>query len=373
MSKTFQTSMSRRALFGGGISLSTALLLASCAKQDGGATAQLEDVVPEIDGDEITFFTWAEYINPELVAEFEAATGVKVNFEYTTGSDATLQKLASGLEYDVVLGNSGYLERMVEGGLVRPFALDRLENFDNIQPYFHTPYYDAGDRQYSTPYAGGITAFMYRTDKVDTPDPSWNGLWDIAQQANGHTFLLDALDETIGTSLLRLGYDLNSADPAQVKEAVDSLIELKPYLAGISNDTASNIGTGEAWVHHAWSVDALIAMGLDEHPLEFVRPSDGAPFGMNIMTIGAKAKAPGAALAFIDFMLSPDATARNAAYIADLSGTVAGDAAFRNEVAADLPAFQVPDDFYDSVMWKLSLTGDRLDLWNSEWNRFKAS
>ncbi|MGK0716112.1 ABC transporter substrate-binding protein [Leucobacter sp. W1153] len=365
-----KTPWKTRLTLGLGIASAAALTLAGC--QGSAPAPPAEEIVAEVDGD-ITWFTWGEYVAPGLVEGFEEEYGVSVTIENFDSNENMIQKLASGQAYDVITGNSAYMERMIEGGLLRPYDIAALENYDDIHPYFQSPIYDSGELRYSVPYSGGPTGIIYRTDKVDSIT-SWADLWAVSEQAEGHVFVLDQIEETIGMSLLSEGEDLNSDDSAAVQSAVDALIELKPSLGGISTNTRDNVATGDAWVHHAWSTDAF--MLLSDSPvmdqLEFVYPEEGAPFGMNVLNIGANAKSPGTALLFIDYMTSPEAKVTNVEYLGDLSGSIAGDEAYAEAVAA-FPSLQVPADFYESAVWKQSLTGERETIWSQEWNRFKAS
>jgi len=341
----------------------------------GCATSEPEPSGPitaEIDGD-LTWFTWGEYVAPGVVEAFEEEHGVTVTIETADSSENMVQKLASGQPYDVVTGNSAYMERMIQGGLLRPFDIESLENYSDIHPYFQSPAYDSGDERYSVPYSGGPTGIVYRTDKL-TGVESWDDLWASASEAAGHIFILDQIEEAIGMSLLRNGAELNSADPAAVESAVDELLALKPALGGISTDTRTNVANGDAWVHQAWSTDAFQLMSDSPFSgsLDFVMPDEGAPFGMNVLNIGANATSPGTALLFIDYLTSPEVKILNAEYLGDLSGSIAGDAAY-NEIVSDFPSLQVGDDFYEKAQWKESLSGERETVWSQQWNRFKAS
>jgi spermidine/putrescine transport system substrate-binding protein len=345
------------------------LAVAGCSSAQ---SAPTEPVIAEVDGD-ITWFTWGEYVAPGLVEAFEEEYGVTVTIETADSSENMVQKLASGQPYDVVTGNSAYMQRMIEGGLLRSFDIDGLENADDIPEFLLNPSYDNGEQRYSVPYSGGATGIIYRTDKIKSIE-KWSDLWELPADLNGHVFLLDQVEETMGMSLLAAGENLNESDPAKVEAAVDRLLEIKPTLGGLSTDTRTNVSNGDAWVHHAWSSDAF--MLLSDSPfmddLAFVTPAEGGPFGMNVLNIGAKAKSPGTALLFIDYMLRPDVKVTNAQYIGDLSGSIKGDAAY-NDLVKDFRGLQVSDDVYEAAAWKESLTGERGNLWSQQWNRFKAS
>lgn len=362
---------SRRSLLAGISALAGAAALTSCGSSSQ-RSAPAKAVAPEADGD-LTWFTWEGYVEPSVVTDFEKKYGIKVNIAPYDSNDTMLQKLAAGLEYDLVTNNSAYLPQSIEGGLMRPIALDSLENGSEVIDYFHKPAYDAGESLYSIPYSGGPTGILYRTDKM-TPTQSWNDLWDNTDAA-GHIFLLDYQPDAVGAALLRNGADLNSEDPDEVTAAIDSLIELKASLGGVSSDARTNVGNGDAWIHHSWVPDAfyLMTKGKYADQLDFeLTTNDGVPFGMDLLTVGANAKAPGSAMLFIDWILSPEMAARNVTYTGQLAGTHTGDDAYR-EIMQQFPTLAVSEDYYQEALWRESATGARRQLWTQQWNRFKAA
>ena len=55
---------------------------------------------------ELVIFSWADYIDPELLAQFTEETGIAINYNYYTSNEEMLTKLeaAEGGDYDIVIG-----------------------------------------------------------------------------------------------------------------------------------------------------------------------------------------------------------------------------------------------------------------------------
>ena len=328
-------------------------------------------IASQPDGD-LNYFSWAGFIAPQVLKGFEDTYGVNVNKTFFANDEAMVAKLASGLAYDVVTTNSAYMGPLIESGLLRPIDHAALKNYSQVIPFFQDPPFDPGAK-YSLPYAYGPTGIAWNSTDVSGMTGSWNDLWNHPEAA-GKIFVLDQIEEAIGMSLLRLGYPLNSGDPTQVQKAADALIELKPSLAGFSTDDYTNLSNGSAWIHHAWSGDVWYAMSLMKDPsvLQFQVNSEGVPLGSDQMSIATKAEHPGTATLFIDWMLDPKNSAKNAAWTGYANGTEAGNSAV-NKVLAGVPFLQVSDALLQSADWKEALTGDRKRLWSQEWSRVKAS
>lgn len=350
--------------------------LAGCGSSSGGSTsaAAAPTVKPKPDGD-ITWFTWAEYVEPKIVKAFEKEYGVKVNQAFFNSDEAMVQKLASGLPYDLVTTNSAYIERLVQGGTLQSYDLGDLKNADQLTPYFEHPVYDKGKYRYTVPYGYSPAGIAYQKEKLGGTIPSsWNDFWNLQEQASGHMFVLSQIEETIGMSLVREGNPANSEDPEQVKKAVDELIELKPHLAAVSDENIPDLEGGEAWLLHGWAGTVYQGLLNVKNPEDygFVLPEEGVLIGVDTLSIGAKAKAPGTALLFMDWILKPEWSAANTEWQGQIVGTKASTPAF-DSLTKEFPFLQFDESILTTGEWKESLSGQRQQLWNQEWSRFMAS
>jgi len=347
--------------------------LGACGGSDEEAPPVVEATIKPVPDGDLSYFSWAEFIDPELVKGFEKEYGAKVNQSYFDSDDAMIQKVASGLPYDFVCTNSAYLPRMIEANLLQPLPHDEITNIGEIEDFYQDPWFDPG-AAYSLPYGGGPTGIAWRTDKVDsaTMTGAWEDLWQTPD-ADGHKYVLDQIEEALGMSLQRLGYDVDTGDSAQLDEAAQALIELKPKLAGFSTDDINLLANGEAWIMQAWAGDVYWAAQTAGDPslLAYKLPKEGGLIGMDMMSIAAKAEHPGTALLFIDWMLDPEHSAQNVRYHGYQSGTKSGDAAWA-EVMKDFPQLEIPADPWEVCDWKLSPTGERQRLMNAAWTKVKA-
>ena len=265
--------------------------LAACGGSDDGTTASPSaepTIKAQADGD-LLYFSWAEFIDPALVKGFEKEYGVKVKESYFDSDDAMVQKVASGLPYGFVCTNSAYLPRMIQAGLLQPLPHGEIANISEVIDFYQDPWFDPKAR-YSLPYGGGPTGIGWRTDKmaeVSVTGGAWEDLWQTPE-ADGKKYALDQIEEALGMSLQRLGYEVDTEDPGQIDEAAQALIELKPKLAGFSTDGRAKPSTnGEAWLMQAWSGDVFWAAQSVDDPslLAFKLPKEGGLIGMDMRSI----------------------------------------------------------------------------------------
>ncbi|HVB41834.1 MAG TPA: spermidine/putrescine ABC transporter substrate-binding protein [Streptosporangiaceae bacterium] len=366
--------VSRRSVLSGaaraGLILGTGTLAAACG-QGGTASKAGPPIKAKIDGD-LSIFNWAQYMNPDVIKGFEKTYGVKVHQTFFDNDEAMLAKLAAGVPFDFVVPSGGnYIPRLAAANLLTPIPHAELKNFGQVLPFFHNPFYDRGAR-YSLPYAAGTTGIAWRTDKVGGMTGSWNDLWNHPK-AKGKIFLLDELADTLGMSLIRLGYNINSTAPDQVNAAADALLKLKPMLAGFSTNDITNLDGGQAWIEHAWSGDVYVALTSAKNPhlYQYQTCEEGVPTWADTMAIPRNAQHPGTALKFIDYLLDPEVSAMNATWVGYPSGTTAGTAAF-NKLVKDFPWLQITESMLDTGEWSKPLLGAGLTLWDEAWTKVKA-
>jgi spermidine/putrescine transport system substrate-binding protein len=102
-----------------------------------------------------------------------------------------------------------------------------------------------------------------------------------------------------------LGYDVNTSDEQQLKQARDLLIETKKSLLSYDDTTFySKLVSGEAKLVEAW--DGWCNYGIGENPkIKFTVPKEGADVWTDTMVVLESSKNKDAAMKFIDFVLRP--------------------------------------------------------------------
>lgn len=359
---------SRRSLIKLGLGVGAVGMLSACGGNSSSASTSV--LKPKADGD-ITWFTFEGYVSPKVVSAFEKKYGVKVNIVFYTNTEGMVQKVAAGLDYDLITTNSAFNKNLISENLLRAFDPDDLTNFNQIIPYFADPAYDDGSKRYSIPYGYGPAGIAYVKDSIQVTG-SWSDLWNNPD-AKGKIFVLDQQDETLGMSLIRDGASCNSGDSDEVSKAVDNLLSLKSSLGGISSDVETLIDGGEALMTHAWagSVYRALERAKDASAWDFEWPKEGLSMGCDTLSVGANAKSPGTALLFMQFVLDPEQSHTNTLYTGYSNGTKQGEAAY-NELTKDYPFLALPDSNLNNAQWREAATGSRLQLWNQQWSRFKA-
>lgn len=249
----------------------------------------------------LNLYGWSDYVPQQLLDDFTAKYGIKVNYDTYSSNEEMLAKLQAGASgYDVVIPSDYTVAIMIKQGMLETLDLSQIPNFSNLDKRFTNRDYDPGNK-YTIPYQWGTTALVYDKTTVPSEPKSWIDLWDPAYQ--GRLVMLDDEREVMGMALEVLGYDRNSTDPNQLDQAEKKLIELKPNILKFDSDTPENsIINGEAWAGLVYNGNASLAYQSDPNVV-YICPTEGCGIWFDNLAIPKGAPHKDAALLFFNWVL----------------------------------------------------------------------
>jgi len=98
-------------------------------------------VATDVDaGEELSFLTWADYIDPDVVTEFEQETGIKIKFAYYESDDARDEILtrSDGRDYDLAIVNGLMLQSYSQRNWLAPVTMMELPNLTLVERRWRT-------------------------------------------------------------------------------------------------------------------------------------------------------------------------------------------------------------------------------------------
>ncbi|MBQ8357350.1 MAG: spermidine/putrescine ABC transporter substrate-binding protein [Clostridia bacterium] len=291
-------------------------LFASCGGSDGAVTLYV--------------YNWGEYISdgsegsPDVNAAFEDwyketyGVTVKVNYSTFSSNEDMYAKLNSGAShYDVVVPSDYMVARMIEEGMLRKLNKENIPNVQYIDMASmfgnENPYYDP-ENAYSVPYTYGTVGIIYNTTMVDEADiGSWDIMWN--EKYEGNILQFNNSRDAFATALFKLGYDVNTENEAEWREALSLLMTQKPIVQGYVMDEIFNkMENGSAAIAPYYAGD-FFTMYEDNEDLAFFYPEEGTNVFVDAMCVPTSSQNPEIAERYIDFMLSEEAAIANAEYI----------------------------------------------------------
>lgn len=262
----------------------------------------------------INIYNWGDYIDPELISEFEKKTGYKVNYETFDSNEAMLTKIKQGgTSYDLAVPSDYMIQKMKKAHLLKPLDKSKIKGLNNISSQFLNQPFDRNNR-YSVPYFWGTLGVVYNDKYFKESDvDSWNKLWN--KKFRGKIMFVDGAREFMGIGLASLGYSLNSKNDRELDRAYNKLKSLTGNTKAIvSDEIKMYMENEESSVAVTYSGEASEMLAENKH-LHYVLPSEGTNLWFDNIVIPKTSKNTKGAYAFINFMLEPKNAAKNAEYI----------------------------------------------------------
>ncbi len=316
----------------------------------------------------VNVYNWGEYIDPDLRAQFERETGIKVNYKTFESNEQMYSVLKQGgVNYDVIIPSDYMISRLVSEDMLAPIDFENIPNYalvdDNLKNMAHDP-----ENKYSVPYMWGTVGIIYDPAVVGEVD-SWAALFD--KKNSGKILMFDNSRDAMGIALKYLNYSLNTTDEAQLNEAFELLKEQKPILQGyVMDQIFDKLESGEAAIGPYYAGDFL-TMHSANPDLKFCIPKEGSNVFVDSMCILKNAENKANAEAFINFMTGTDQSMANSEYI----GYTSPNKEVRDTIDLDDLAKSVmyPDD---AVLSKcesfINLPQKTLNYYDSMWVKLKS-
>ena len=253
----------------------------------------------------------------DIIAEFEARTGIKVNYSTYESNEVLYSKLKNGgISVDVIIPSDYMIDRMIAEDMLEELDFSNIPNFKFVDEQFRNPAFDP-DNKYSVPYTWGTVGILYNTryvDEADVTSQGWGVLWD--EDYAGKILMIDNSRDALGIAQLLLGYDLNTMDEAELQACADKLAQQRPLVQQyVMDQIYATMQNEEAWIAPYYAGDCMLMMEENEN-LAFYLPEDqGFNLFTDAMCIPKGSQEKAAAEAFINFLCDPEISGANMDYI----------------------------------------------------------
>ena len=303
-------------------------------------------------------YNWTDYIDKEILVEFQAETGIKVVYD-VFDSNRTLEArlLAGNTGYDVVVPSGAFLARQIKAGLFQPLDKSRLSNLRHMDEAIaaRVRQWNPGNR-YAVTYLWGTTGIGFNSARVAARDPraptgSWRMLFDpivVSKFADCGVYLLDEPEEVIPAVLNFLGLDPASHDIDVIARAEPVLRAIRPHIRGFHNIAQTDgLANGSICLAMGWSGDMLQArerageVGNDTR-ISYMIPDEGAQMWFDMMAIPADAPHPDNAHRFIDYLMRPEMIAKASNHVLYANGNAAASPHLNRKLLEDPGIYPPP-------------------------------
>lgn len=334
-------------------------------------------------------YNWPDYIAQDTVARFQKETGIQVKYDIYD-SDETLQAklLAGRTGYDIVVPTSNYMAKQIEAGLYLKLDKSKLPNLRYLDPNLMYLVADADPgNQYAVPWAWGTDGLGYNVTKVrtllgdDVDLASWDILFKLSYLSKLQSCGISVLDQApdvFSVALHYLGKDPNSTRAADYRAAYELLKKIRPYIKQFSSSGYINdLVNGDICFAFGWSGDMTIARSRvreanKPYTIQYFIPKRGAPIWFDMMAIPKDAPHPEAALAWINYIETPQVHAGITNEVFYPNANLEAKRFVKADVASD-PTIYPPPNVLKTLFLLKPIPAEILRLENRLWSRLKAA
>ncbi len=323
--------------------------------------------------------SWGEYIDEDLITEFEETTGIRVNYQ-TAESNEALYSLINmgGADFDVIVPSDYMIGRLIEEDMLAELNYDNIPNFDLIDDRFKNLSYDP-ENKYTVPYTWSTLGIIYNRDMVDGEITSWSAMFD--PQYAGQVLMINNSRDAFGTAMYKDGLDVNTTDKAQWDQALQTLLDQRPLVKGyVMDEIFNSLESGEAAIgaYYAGDYFTMAEAQAENVDLQFYYPEPTNYF-IDAMCIPTGCQNQELAEIFINYMLSEEPAVANAEYIsyASPNALVYESETYQADMGQEAMEILYPDlgDFaqqYNTLAYR-NLSNEMLDYVNTLWETLKIN
>lgn len=259
--------------------------------------------------------SWGEYIDEDLITEFEELTGIEVNYQTVESNEALYSLLEmGGADFDVIVPSDYMIDRLIQEDMLAELDYNNIPNFALIDDQYKHLSYDPENR-YTVPYTWGTVGIIYNETMVDEPIISWSAMFD--EKYAGQVLMINNSRDALMAALCKLGYSINTTDEAELEEAFNLLKTAKDngvYQAFVMDQVFQKMEGGNAAIAMYYAGDYLTM--LENNPdLRFVVPKEGSNWFVDAMCVLKTSQHKAEAEKWINFIASTDSQLKNMDYI----------------------------------------------------------
>lgn len=275
-------------------------------------------------GPTLRLYNWGEYIDDDLVAQFEEEYGIKVKQIAFDSNEVAITQIKAGNQYDLVIPSDYAIEQLAQEDLIDPIDWSKVTTFDkntDIATGLQSVLSKLSDGtngfdllEYAVPYFWGNVGILYDTTVVDQNDLTG---WDVLLDSTDYevAFYNSSRDAFMISMFATGTQDINNPTSIELTDATTWLNNALTSNTYVITDDIFDAMIDPARYNLAvsYSGDANFLMSENEN-LSFYVPNEGTNVWVDgfVTPKGAQTEY---AYDFISFMLSYDANKQNTEWV----------------------------------------------------------
>ncbi|HEX7108103.1 MAG TPA: extracellular solute-binding protein [Aestuariivirga sp.] len=279
----------------------------------------------------VHMLNWPDYMNPDVLSNFEKETNIRVLHDVFQSSEETKQLLLNGSNrYDLMVQSGAQMRQVLEGqNTVEALDLTKLPNAKNLDPaaLTFTGLLDPGN-QHSVPYMWGTVGLGVNKEKVKAikPDAPLNSLAIILDPAIAAEIskcgiaMIDEPVDVVPALVAYLGGDMKNIGTTDLETLDAALAKVSQYIKVVSTDSYINsLAEGKYCVAWGYSGDIFFArdMAVEKKTGTIVYnvPKEGSQLWFDLLVMPSKARNKDGAYQLLNYLMKSEVAAANTNFL----------------------------------------------------------
>jgi len=332
--------------------------------------------------DRLEIYNWSQYDARSTYNKFEdlpepREAGLTIHETYYSSNDELLAKINAGAGgYDIIVPSQNAVAQLIEQGKLMALDFSLIPNLRYLDPSFLKTTYDpTGEYHVIKDY--GITMYFYDNTVVTEEPRTLRDFYDLLPKyvERGRTNILDGPEEVVPLALMALGLDPNTGDEAELDQAREFLLSIRPGVTTINSFDYINDGiAGRIILGQGWNGDVrrIVEGRSEQGDITPVLPEGPSEIWADNWCVPADAPHPVAAHHWIDWLLQPTTAVAEMEYhnypipIPDALEQVPVE-------LRDDPLFNVPSQYTDNYEYILNVSPQIVQARTRIYTEFKAA
>lgn len=254
----------------------------------------------------IIVLNYGDYLDYDILDEFEEETGIKVILEeYETPEAMYTKYKTKTINYDLICSADYMIEKLLSEDELLKIDFSNIENIKNIDEKYYLT-----NKEYTVPYFLGTIGILYNTEKIDKEETySWNILWN--ENYKNKIIMPNSVRDALIPALKLNGFDLNTTSKEELDKAFNILKEQKNLnYAYLQDDAMYEMIMENADLALIYSGEAAAAISENEN-LDYTVPLEGSNLWIDSWFIPKTCKNKEAVEKFLNFLCREDIAYKN--------------------------------------------------------------
>lgn len=279
----------------------------------------------------VHMLNWPDYMNPDVLSNFEKETNIRVLHDVFQSSEETKELLLNGSNrYDLMVQSGAEMRQVLEGqNAVEALDHTKLPNAKNLDPAALTfsDLLDPGNK-HSVPYMWGTVGLGVNQEKVRAikPDAPINSLAIILDPAIAAEIskcgiaLIDEPNDVVPALIAYLGGDMRNIGTTDLETLDAALAKVSQYIKVVSTDSYINsLAEGKYCVAWGYSGDIFFArdMAIEKKAGTIVYnvPKEGSQLWFDLIVMPSKAQNKDGAYQLLNYLMKSEVAAANTNFL----------------------------------------------------------